>query len=310
MFEDFNGMNGVPTTTTTSTDTMNTNSKFIQDAQMMFDPAMMMDGNDNMLNFETQTGANMPTHKLEEDLKNENLMIDDHQQTMLNPEKDEEGLIKQYEEDFGPETDVDAVDEAMTLSSPQSVSQEDDHLLLEGGQLPKEFQQFEAKEIDAAEKVAFDSNNPFGDYSPDQVVDQDVIEISGDSHEEFYEQQQITTIHTEVGDSNGVDFDLGKEHDMMDIVQQEHDDMAVRYKDDGNELSAEERQYEEFLRQTSGQLVQDQFAEEKGVFGLPKEVIGGPDQMDEDDIPVERPFDASDEQNFMVNICGKNINFN
>lgn len=124
--EHFNGVNGSTTTTTS----MN-NNKFIDESSLAFD------GNDNLLNFDSQTTTTSITAKsvMEvDDLMNENNLLMDH----VHAEADNE---------FGPETDVDAVDEAMLMSSPHSVSQEDDQML------GKEFQHFEQKEVDFTESA-------------------------------------------------------------------------------------------------------------------------------------------------------------
>lgn len=92
------------------------------------------DGNDNLLNFETQTTTITTKSSVMDvdDLMNENNLLMDHQH-------------QQVDNEFGPETDVDAVDEAMLMSSP---IEQDDQLLA------KEFQQFEQKEVDFTESVA------------------------------------------------------------------------------------------------------------------------------------------------------------
>lgn len=115
-------MNGSTTTTTTTTTTSLNNNKFIDESMNM-----EFDGNENLLNFESQTT------KFVDDLMNN-------------------AVPQQLDNEFGPETDVDAVDEAMLMSSPHSVSQEDDQMLA------KEFQQLEQKEIDFAESAPA---NPF-----------------------------------------------------------------------------------------------------------------------------------------------------
>lgn len=119
-------MNGSATTTTTSS--LN-NNKFIDETMNM-----EFDGNENLLNFESQT-------------TNTTKFVDDLMGGLNN-------VVPQLDNEFGPETDVDAVDEAMLMSSPHSVSQEDDQMLA------KEFQQLEQKEIDFAESAPT-SGNPF-----------------------------------------------------------------------------------------------------------------------------------------------------
>lgn len=119
------------------------NNKFI--GESMQGQEMAFDGNDNLLNFEghtTNTTA-IPTKNIMDvdDLMNDNNLLMDH-----HPQQ-EPILSKGFDNEFGPETDVDAVDEAMLMSSPHSVSQEDDQLMA------KEFHQFEPKEVDYNQSI-------------------------------------------------------------------------------------------------------------------------------------------------------------
>lgn len=182
----------------TTTTTMN-NNKFIDE------PAF--DGNENLLNFESQTTTITKGVIDADDLMNENNLVQS------------QGAGHGFDNEFGPETDVDAVDESMLMSSPHSVSQEDDQML------GKEFQQFEPKEIDFTEATA--PSNPFG----------------GDFvHHELQQPEHVT-----IEDDNS------------------HSE---------NDKSAAEQEYEAFLKHTAGQLSN----EERNVFGLPKEVLGGADE--------------------------------
>lgn len=176
-------MNGSTTTT------MN-NNKFIEEQSLEFD------GNDNLLNLDAQTTT---TKSSVSEAAGQDLITIENAQ-----------LDNAFNE-FGPETNVDAVDEAMVMSSPHSVSQEDDQML------GKEFQQLEQKEIDFGETTPAFNNNPFGEQQ----------------EEEFKPQ------------------------------------------------SAAEQEYASFLKHTSGQM-----SEERNVFGLPKEVLGGADDDGEWNIKI------------------------
>lgn len=115
------------------------NNKFIDESLQQ---DLAFDGNDNLLNFDSQTSTTTITTKNVmdvDDLMNENNLLMDQQREPV--------LGKAFDNEFGQETDVDAVDEAMLMSSPHSVSQEDDQLLA------KEFQQFEPKEMDFTESM-------------------------------------------------------------------------------------------------------------------------------------------------------------
>lgn len=175
------------------------NNKFIEPA---------FDGNENLLNFDSQTTTTTTAVTKgvidADDLMNEN---------NLQP-------TQGFDNEFGPETDVDAVDESMLMSSPHSVSQEEDDQML-----GKEYQQFEQKEIDFTEAPV--PTNPFGD---------DFI------HHELQQPEHVT-----IEDDNS------------------HSE---------NDKSAAEQEYEAFLKHTAGQLSN----EERNVFGLPKEVLGGVDE--------------------------------
>lgn len=186
---------------------MNNNNKFIDESLAEFD------GNDNLLNFDSQTNtttnATIPAKNVD-DLMNENNLL-----------MDQQVASKGFDNEFGPETDVDAVDEAMLMSSPHSVSQEEDDVQMMA--LGKEFQQFEQKEVDFTESPA----------------------------------------------------------KMMEAAELMDQFIEPEFK------SAAEHEYESFLKHTSGhfgepQEPEEQFgdepeAQQRNMFGLPKEVLGGGD---------------------------------
>lgn len=159
--EHFNGLNGSTTTTTTSTTT--NNNKFI-DGSLQKD--MAFDGNDNLLNFESQTTTTTITTKgvidVDDMMNENNLLMDQNLEPVLS---------KNFDNEFGEETDVDAVDEAMLMSSPHSLSQEDDQMLA------KEFQQFEPKEVDFTESsgAGAANNEPL-----DQFIEPDLVKSAAE----------------------------------------------------------------------------------------------------------------------------------
>lgn len=258
------------------------NNKFAEENNHLLQ--FTVDGNENLLNFDSQTTSittKSDVHHNVDDLNNDNNQLIENQEDPGQQPPFEQHKAAPFDNEFGPETDVDAGDEAMLTSSPHSISQEDD-------MIGKEYQQFEQKEIDFSEEkpqACFEMTNPFEAGHGDQMVTETNDEFGQPiEHGSFFEQEKICMIPQDpiIGNQSGDDLiDMPKEDvRMMDIVQSDDglngggdvvcDTETIDMK------SREEHQYEEFLKQTAGK---NTF--EDNVFGLPKEVLAEDEEHDE-----------------------------
>ena len=185
------------------------NNKFIDEfLHQDQDHPATFDGNENLLNFDSQTTTTTTTTNLAaknmidvDDLMNENDMV--LPDTHAEHHQHQEG----FDNEFGQETDVDAVDEAMLMSSPHSVSQEDDQML------GKEYQHFESKEVDFMEEEEHEHHSlpphePVDQFIEPELANKEFGSFNGQS-EEQPSQRNLFGLPTEVLGEGG-DDDNGK----------------------------------------------------------------------------------------------------